>query len=109
MLQQCSPQDKMRIVVHPPDDLPFEIVAKYLENCRKGLPSLVRAMDAADYEFLGVYSHKMKGSGGAYGFPGLTAIGASMEDAARGRNSAALRDCVATLQSHLESVELIQP
>jgi len=105
---QESPQNKSRIVVHPPDDLPYKVVAGYLDNSRKGLQSLQDAIDRLDYDFVAVYSHRMKGSGGAYGFPQLTEIAASMEDAARARNGDAMRNGAAALDGHLKSIELVE-
>jgi HPt (histidine-containing phosphotransfer) domain-containing protein len=109
MLQEQSfPDSKSKIFVHPPDGLPYSVVATYLDNCRKGLPSLKDAIERLDYDFVGVYSHRMKGCGGAYGFPGLTETGASMEQAARQRNDAEMRVCAAALEAHLESVEVLE-
>ena len=99
---------KSKIFVHPPEDLPYQVVATYLDNCRKGVQPLKDAMARLDYDFIGVYAHRMKGSGGGYGFPKLTEIGASMEDAARGRNGEALRKYAASLEAHLESLEVIE-
>jgi len=83
------------------------VVATYLDNCRKGLPSLRDAIARLDYDFVGVYSHRMKGCGAAYGFPRLTETGASMEQAARRRNDMEIRVCAAALEAHLESVEVV--
>jgi histidine phosphotransfer protein HptB len=97
-----------KILVQPPDGLPYSVVATYLDNCRKGLPSLKAAIEKLDYDFVGVYSHRMKGCGAAYGFPRLTETGASMEVAARLRNDTEIRACAAALEAHLESVEVVQ-
>ena len=47
MLQErCSANGNPRILVYPPDGLTHNVVAIYLENCRKGLPALKAAMAA---------------------------------------------------------------
>jgi HPt (histidine-containing phosphotransfer) domain-containing protein len=105
--EQGAANGKARILVQPPDGLPYKVVAAYLENCRKGLQPLKDAIGRADYEFAGVYGHHMKGCGAAYGFPQLTETGASIEQAARIRNDADLRSCAAALEEHLASVEVV--
>jgi HPt (histidine-containing phosphotransfer) domain-containing protein len=107
--EQISTDSKARILVHPPDDLPYQVVATYLDKCRKGVQSLKDAMERSDYDFVSMYGHRMKGSGGAYGFPKLTEMGASIEEAARIRNDDELRTCAAALEAHLELVEVVEP
>jgi HPt (histidine-containing phosphotransfer) domain-containing protein len=106
---QGATNSKPRILVHPPDDLPYQVVATYLDNCRKGVQSLKDAIERSDYDFAGLYGHRMKGSGGAYGFPLLTETGASIEQAAHARNDADLRTWAAAVEAHLESVEVAGP
>ncbi|MGA2737823.1 MAG: Hpt domain-containing protein [Bryobacteraceae bacterium] len=104
-----TPQDgKARVLVNPPDGLPYKVVVTYLDNCRNGLQSLKDAIERLDYEFVRVYGHRMKGCGGAYGFPELTETGAAIEQAARARNDNDLRTCAAALQAHLESFEVVE-
>ncbi|MGC9948475.1 MAG: Hpt domain-containing protein [Bryobacteraceae bacterium] len=99
---------KSRVFVHPPEDLPYKVVAAYLDKCRKGLQSLQDAIDKLDYDYIGVYAHQMKGSGGAYGFPELTEIAAAIEQAAGVRDGAALRTSAATLEAHLGAFEVLE-
>ena len=106
--QQLSTDSKARILVHPPDGLPHQVVATYLDNCRKGLQSLKDAIERLDYGFAGVYGHRMKGCGAAFGFPELTETGAAIEQAARIRNDADLQNCAAALEAHLESFEIAE-
>jgi HPt (histidine-containing phosphotransfer) domain-containing protein len=107
MLQEQT-DAKSKIFVRPPEALPYRVVVTYLDNCRNGLQPLKDAILRCDYDFVGVYSHRLKGSGGAYGFPALTEIGASIEAAARERNGHKLNSCAATLEAHLESLEVVE-
>ena len=111
MLQQPIPADGLaeaRILVDPPEDLPYQVVVAYLENCRKSLPSLKDAIERSDYGFVSMYGHRMKGCGAAYGFPKLTEAGASLEEAARLHSDHDLRHCLASLEAHLESLEVAE-
>jgi HPt (histidine-containing phosphotransfer) domain-containing protein len=106
--EQGSPHSQARIFVHPPEELPYQVVAAYLGRCRQDVRSLKDGIDRLDFDFARTYGHRMKGSGGAYGFPQLTKIGASIEEAARGHNGDTLRNCAATLETYLESIEVAE-
>ena len=106
--EQGAPAGQARIPVHPPDGLPYKVVATYLDNCRNGLQSLQDAIARLDYDFVRVYGHRMKGCGAAYGFPELTETGASIEQAAHARKDDDLRSCAAVLEAHLESFEVVE-
>jgi histidine phosphotransfer protein HptB len=41
--------------------------------------AIVAALKKLDYEMIGELGHKMCGTGGGYGFPRITEIGASMD------------------------------
>jgi|HubBroStandDraft_1064217.scaffolds.fasta_scaffold07323_2 HPt (histidine-containing phosphotransfer) domain-containing protein len=107
--EQAAAKGEARILVHPPNDLPYQVVAGYLDKCRKGLQPLKAAIERFDYDFVTVYGHRMKGCGASYGFPILSETGASMEQAARARNDDDLRNCAATLEAHLALLELVAP
>jgi hypothetical protein len=49
----------------------------------------------------------MKGAGGGYGFDAITEIGAALEEAAKQRNGAEIRDRVNELARYLDRVEVI--
>jgi HPt (histidine-containing phosphotransfer) domain-containing protein len=108
-MYQEATNSRTRIVVRPPEDLPYKVAAQYLDGCRMGLESLKDAIARADFDFVGVYAHRMKGSGGAYGFAELTGIGARMERAAQFGNYGAVRECAAALEAYLEAVEVAAP
>lgn len=106
--QSSTDAKATRILVQPPDGLPYNVVVAFLDNCRKGLQSLKDATERLDYDFVKVYGHRMKGCGGAYGFPALTETGASIEQAAKAGNGNDLRTCAAVLEAHLESFEVVE-
>lgn len=89
------------ITVPVPAGLTQELVTGYISRCRSGLPSLLAAVDASDFEAARVYGHRMKGSGGAYGIPGLSEIGAEIERAAKAHDPASIHESVSTLQAYL--------
>ena len=68
--------------------------------------TLLEAVERSDYETIHALGHKMSGTGGSYGFPRITEIGAAIERAARERDSAAIRSGAAELSAYLEQIEL---
>jgi hypothetical protein len=51
----------------------------------------------------------MKGTGGGYGFPRLTELGAALEDAAKLSDAATVKASLEDLVLYLEKVELVFP
>ena len=73
-----------RVVSMCADDPDFqEILAEFLE-CIATRPAELRALfEAGDLEALRVQAHQLKGAGGGYGYPGLTAAAAELEAACK--------------------------
>jgi hypothetical protein len=63
-----------------------QILPGYLDNRRADASLILAALVRADFAEVGVIGHSMRGSGGSYGFPELTALGARIEEAARVRD-----------------------
>ncbi len=63
--------------------LPQTLLAQYVENRRKDLSSLRRALAAQDLELCADLGHRLKGSGPAYGFPELGLLGIALQEAAQ--------------------------
>ena len=96
-----------RILVHPPRGIPSKIVADYLDNCRRNLRPLNEAVARGDYEYIRVFGHKMKGVGGAYGFPTLSMAGAVIEQSAIARDTGAIVSQASAIEEYLGEIELV--
>ena len=109
MLKKGDPLESTstKILIAVPEGIPRELVAEYLERCRKGIPLLEAAVCQNQHEQTRVLGHRMKGTGAPYGFSRLTEIGALIEHAAADRNGAALREHVAELAEYLGRVEIL--
>ena len=84
-----------------------EIVPTYLENRHKDLALLADLLRKAEFESLRVLGHRMKGSGGGYGFADISAIGWRMEQAATHADATEMTACIAELKSYLDRVEVV--
>jgi PAS domain S-box-containing protein len=95
-----------KIVIHADPSLRAAIPG-YLNKRREDVHAILAALEKLDYEMIGELGHKMCGTGGGYGFPQITEIGASIHQAAKERDSSAIRSQVAELSGYLQQVEVI--
>ena len=84
------------IVVYVDPDL-ADLIPEYLENRRRDVQEIGRFLLEGNLQEILRLGHSMKGSGGGYGFEGITLIGSEIEKAA-GRED---KDVVAALKERL--------
>lgn len=101
-----SGQPDDRIVVHADPEI-ADLIPRFLENRQKDIVSIMEALHKKDYEAVKVFGHCMKGAGGGYGFPGLTEIGKSIEEAAKGQDSEGILVALDKLTNYLDRVEVL--
>ena len=51
--------------------------------------------------------HTLKGTAGGYGFDGLSAIGASIENAAKSSDPTAIAQCADEMETYLNTVQVV--
>ena len=83
-----------------------DLVPGYLENRRKDAEELQKALARSDFEVIRVLGHKMKGSGGGYGFDEISEIGRALEDAAKQSQAGKIREEIQRLRHYLDHVEV---
>ncbi len=81
-----------------------ELIPGYLANRRRDVEAIAVALEHADYENVRHLGHNMKGSGAGYGFDRISEIGASLEQAAVGRELEQIRLCAAELARCLDGL-----
>lgn len=94
-----------KIVVVVDEDLQ-DLIPGYLENRRKDIAEMAAALERGDFETIRFLGHKMKGTGGGYGFDRITEIGEALEDAAKRSQTQEIRDQIDRLQVYLDNVEV---
>ena len=67
------------------------IVVQFVEGLNHRVTTLEEAVNAGDFQALGIAAHQLKGSGGGYGYPMLSDQAAKLEREAKKR---AREDCV---------------
>jgi signal transduction histidine kinase/CheY-like chemotaxis protein len=83
-----------------------DVVPEYLDKRRRDVPAMLTSLGFSDYESIRVLGHNMKGSGGGFGFPLLSEIGAKIEKAALDRDAAAVRGQIDALATYLNDIQM---
>ncbi len=83
-----------------------DIIPEYLEGKRAECLQIRELANGAACGEIRSIAHGMKGSGGCYGFPEITGIGASMESAAIAADLQGVRAQVALLEAYLDCIEV---
>lgn len=84
-----------------------DLIPGYLENRRKDIKEIHAALDRNDFEVIRALGHKMKGSGGGYGFDEITEIGRACEEAAKQSQAQEILEQVHRLQDYIDNIEVI--
>jgi HPt (histidine-containing phosphotransfer) domain-containing protein len=95
--------DKLTIAV---DAQIAALVPRFLANRAADAGKIRAALAAADFATIRSVAHGMKGSGGGYGFPEISRLGASLEESALQGNAAATAELVASLEAYLARIEV---
>ncbi len=82
-----------------------EFTPAYLENCRRNAILIHEALDRADFKAVTILGHGLRGSGGGFGFQGITDIGAGLEQAAEDADADESRKWVGELSRYLDRVQ----
>jgi HPt (histidine-containing phosphotransfer) domain-containing protein len=89
-----------------PESTIADLVPEYLQRRHADVVVLSDALVAGDMERVRTLGHSMKGSGGGYGFDGITEIGLRLEDAGKLSDSAMARTAIEDLAAYLRNVEV---
>jgi HPt (histidine-containing phosphotransfer) domain-containing protein len=94
------------LTIRPEPDL-ADLVPLYLERREQDIVALEDALLASDFSTVHILGHSMKGSGGGYGFDGLTEIGLRIESAGKNSDPASARLALEDLKSYLQNLEVL--
>ncbi len=82
------------------------LIPRYLDRRHKEIDTFRTQLAVGDFEALRIGGHSLKGSGGGYGFPDLTRIGALIETAAKAGDSEAITAALAEYADYMQRVEV---
>jgi HPt (histidine-containing phosphotransfer) domain-containing protein len=104
MKNQESFSDKIQVRVDP--DL-HDLIPGYLKNREKDLLKYQQNLEKDDFDAIAVLGHSMKGSGGGYGFNGLSNIGRAIENAAKNKDKESVQKSINDLTDYLNKLEIL--
>lgn len=99
-----SAETVIRIVADP--DL-AELIPMYVHRRHVDLAKTRDALAAGDLETIRITGHSMKGSGGGYGFDGISEIGGMMEAAGKEGDADAAAETIEALADYLDRLEVV--
>ena len=97
--------DKVPIPVAVDRDLE-DLIPAFLKRREEDLDKLRKAHAEGDLDTVRVTGHSMKGTGGGYGFHGLSEIGAAIELAAKAEDTATIAMQIQALEDYLSRVDV---
>jgi len=95
-----------RIVVQADERL-RAVIPGYLASRRKDFETILAALERSDFGAIAALGHKMCGTGTGYGFTPITEFGVALEQAAKEKNHAAIREAAKGLSSYLARVTMV--
>jgi len=84
-----------------------DLIPDYLAHRRQDVQLLKEALAQGDFATLRTLGHKMKGTGGGYGFPDISDIGRAIQAAAENQESAIIGEQTERLARYLAEVTVI--
>ena len=98
--------DDQKVSVQAPRGIPPQKIVEYVDRCRGNVNTLAAALDRSDFQFVQVFGHRIRGTGGAYGIPKITEFGGLIESAAIERNQDEIRRLAEALEGYLDRLEV---
>ena len=84
-----------------------DLVPEYLANRRNDIAVMAEKCDRGDFAGLRSMGHKIKGTGGGYGFAYITEIGGRIEQSAEAGDGAGVRAALQDLADYLARVRVV--
>ena len=106
MMHNTDTNRPEKIIVRVDEDL-ADLIPGFLNNRQQDIKIMNEALEGGGYETIRTVGHSMKGSGGGYGFDGITEIGSSLEIAAKESDKDKITMWLKELEYYLEIVEVI--
>jgi HPt (histidine-containing phosphotransfer) domain-containing protein len=101
-----APKKKSKIRVEIEKDLK-ELIPQYLSNRDKDIQSIRQALEKKDFATIKSLGHQMKGSGGGYGFTGISTIGKHLEQAGQDNDAKAALLHLEELADYVQRLDIV--
>lgn len=105
-MQTPEPPAQDRVIVSV-DPCLQALVPTFLERRQQDLKELHAALESGNLTEVQTLGHRMKGSGGGFGFDFITEIGTELEASAMNSDAAAIEAQIESLRNYLARVEVV--
>ena len=76
----------------------IDLVEEFVEALPSRIEELKQAYERLDWDQMATLAHQLKGAGGSYGYPPLSSLGATMEQAFKQHSAEQFADWLAQLE-----------
>ncbi len=83
------------------------LIPGFIQGRHDDIRELKIAVEKGDMDTARILGHNMKGSGGGYGFNGITEIGGALEKAAKDGNKEEIVRLIGELSGYLGRIEIV--
>ena len=101
-----APSTSDALIVHVESDFQG-LLPKFMANRKKEVVTTQAALAQQDFEAIRKTAHGMKGAGGSYGFDRVTAMAATIEQAAKKGSADPIATELAQLATYLDQVQVV--
>jgi len=101
-----GPDDSHALIVHIEADFE-ELLPKFMTNRKNEIVAMRDALALQDLDTIRKVAHGMKGAGGSYGFDHITAMAATIEQAAKAGSADPIAPELALLERYLDQVQVV--
>ena len=102
-MSETAPE-RITVVV---DEMLAQLIPTFLGNVETSLKAIAERLEAGDFVEVAGIGHRLKGSGGAYGFEPITRHGGRIEQAGKDGDAATARRELAELESYVSRVDVV--
>ena len=95
--------DKIKVIVD--EDLE-DIIDGYIENRKKEVPKLNSFLENSDFDSIQSIGHNLSGNARSYGLLDLEKIGEELENAAKSKDAAIIKNLIDKIDTYLSQIEL---
>jgi HPt (histidine-containing phosphotransfer) domain-containing protein len=100
-----APEDDDPILIRP-DSVAGRLLPAFLDRRAKDLTLIADALSRGEFRSIERMGHNLKGTGSSYECPGVSEIGAALEQAARQQDAAGIRRQADALARYLRRVRI---
>ena len=82
-----------------------ELTAEYIQSLAEKIERIKSLILSGSFEEISSIGHRLAGSGGSFGFPEISQLGAAIEKAGKEQDSVTLQKLIPSLQLEIKNIQ----